>query len=203
MREESAGLVDDFRAGVFEVGFPIGRIVVLVGIEVAIRVGIVDFAAEADGAVGAFGGVAVDGLGAVRFEDFLALLGGVGGEDELHLVSAVGADHGVGDAGIAAGGVEDRAGVVELAGAFAVEDHVGGGAVLDGAAGVEVFGLGEDLDTGEFGGNLVETQEWGVADGREQGLGLGPGEVWNGENVGHAHLLGFILGSKDANTACI
>ena len=51
--EASASLVDDFGAGMFEVRLPVGRIVVLIGVEVAIRVGIVDFAAETDGAVGA------------------------------------------------------------------------------------------------------------------------------------------------------
>ncbi len=109
--QQAAGLFDDFAAGGFEVRFPVGRVVVLIGIEIAVGIGFVDLAARADGAVGAFGRIAENHLRAVGFQDALALDGGVGGQAELHFVAAGGADHGVGDAGIAAGGVED--GVVE------------------------------------------------------------------------------------------
>ena len=130
--------------------FPVGRVVVLVGVEVAVGIGLVDLAAHADGAVGAFAGIAEDHLRAVGFQDAFALDGGVGRQAQLDLVAAIGADHGVGDAGVAAGGVQDDALGIQAAGALAIQDHVEGGAVLHGAAGVEVFGLGEDLDAGEL-----------------------------------------------------
>jgi hypothetical protein len=55
----------------------------------------------------------------------------------------------------------------------------------------------------EFGGNPVEPEQRSIADSGEQRLGLTSGEVWDGENLGHAHLLGFIPRRKDANTAYI
>ena len=42
---------------VFEVRLPVGRVVVLIGIEIAVGIGLVDLAALADGAVGAFAGI--------------------------------------------------------------------------------------------------------------------------------------------------
>ena len=74
MRQPAVGLVDDLRAGALEVRLPVGRIVVLIGVEIAVRILHVDLADHADGAVGALVRVAVNRLRAVRFEDALALL---------------------------------------------------------------------------------------------------------------------------------
>ena len=97
-------------------------------------------------------GIAENHLRAVGLQNPLALLGGVGRQHELHLVPAVGADHGVGDAGVAAGGIENRAARGSAAGALAIENHIQRRAVFHRSAGVEVLGLGEDLDAGEFAG---------------------------------------------------
>ena len=67
-----------------------------------------------------------------------------------------GGDHGVSDAGVAAGGVDDDFVGREAVGVFALEDHVEGGAILDGAAGVEVFGFCLDFDVGKVIGNAFE-----------------------------------------------
>ena len=114
----------------------------------------------------------------------LALLRGVVGQAELDLISFVCADHGVGDAGVAAGGIEDDFAGGELAGALAFQDHVEGGAVLDGAAGIEKLGLGVDLDAGEVGGDAVEADEGGVADQAEQVRSAGAGGGGCGERHG-------------------
>ena len=60
-------------AGAFEMRLPVGRIVVLIGIKVAVRIGFVDLAAQADGAVGALAGIGEHHLRAVGLQDPLAL----------------------------------------------------------------------------------------------------------------------------------
>ena len=107
----------------------------------------------------------------------LRSVGGVGRQAQLDLVAAVGADHGVGDAGVAAGGIENDAAMIQLAGALAVEHHIQRCAVFDRAAGVEVLGLAEDLDIGKLAGNLVQAHQRRVADGLEQRLRRGPRQV--------------------------
>ena len=54
--DAAAGLVPDLDAGSFVMGQPVGRIVVLIRVEVLLRVLPVLFAAGANGAVGALGG---------------------------------------------------------------------------------------------------------------------------------------------------
>ena len=84
---------------------------------------------------------------------FLRSGGDVGGHAEGDGEAERGAEHGVGDAGVAAGGVEQAAAsaLVELSRPrfSASSDDGGGGAVLDGAAGVGPLGLAEDLDAGQ------------------------------------------------------
>ena len=147
-------------------------------------------------------GIAEDGLGAVRFEDALALFAGVAGENQLDLVAAIGADHGVGDAGIAAGGIENGPVVVQFAGALAIEHHVEGGPVLDAAAGVEILGLAVDFDAGELALNLFQAQQGRITDGREQRLGFGARKTGNRESVGHSHLFDSDAGWQDADIVC-
>ena len=81
------------------------------------------------------------------------------------------AQHGVGDAGVAAGGVEQGLAGAELDRSAALwrRDDGGGCAVLDGAAGIAPLGLAEDLDAGEVRGEAVEPQQRRVADAVEQG----------------------------------
>ena len=48
------------------------------------------------------------------------------------------------DAGVASGGFEDHLVLRQFASPFGLLDHMGGHAVLDGTAGVEIFELGKD-----------------------------------------------------------
>ena len=50
-----------------------------------------------------------------------------------------------------------------------VGDDGGGGAVLDGAAGVGPFGLAEDLDAGQMGRQRLEAHQRRVSDAFEDG----------------------------------
>jgi hypothetical protein len=69
--------------------------------------------------------------------------------------------------------------VVQLPGTLAIEHHIESSAILDASAGIEVFGLREDLDTGEFPRNSLQTQQGRVADGGEQRLGFGARQMRN------------------------
>ena len=93
---------------------------------------------------------------------------GAGGKAELDAVAERGADHGVGDSGVAAGRVENYFAGAQLAGAFAFANHGIGGAILHGAAGIEPFRFGVKFDVGEAGDDALEAQERRVADAVEQ-----------------------------------
>ena len=88
-----------------------------------------------------------------------------------------------------------RAGV-EPAGALAVEDHVERRAVLHGTAGVEVFGFAVDLDAGEVGGDIFQADQGSIADGVEQGLGVGAGQFRDRQDLCHEHLIRFSFRHK-------
>ena len=79
----------------------------------------------------------------------LALGRDVGGHGESDRETQRRAEHGVGDAGVAAGGVEKRLAGGEQAARNGVADDGGGGAVLDAAAGVGPLGLAEERDAGK------------------------------------------------------
>ncbi len=106
MGDLAFGLVPDLVGGGAVVRAPVFVVGVLVGVEVAVGFGGGQLAGFADGAVGAVGGVGPDDLGSVGGEKALALGRDVGGHAEGDGEAQRRAEHGVGDAGVAAGGVE-------------------------------------------------------------------------------------------------
>ena len=98
-----------------------------------------------DGALHALGAFGQDELGAVGLHELAALDGHGLRHDDDDAVTAGGGDGGQTDAGIAGGGLNDDGAGLELAGGLGVVDHFLCDAVLNGAGGVEVFELGEDL----------------------------------------------------------
>ena len=99
-------------------------------------------------------------LGAEAAHEDAFFFGEAFGDEEHDLVAAVDADQGEADAGVAGGGFKDGGARAEQAAGFGVEDHAQGGAVFDGAAGVEEFKLGED--GGGAGGDEAAELEHGV-----------------------------------------
>src|SRR5262249_40589930 len=91
-----------------------------------------------------------------------------------------GADHCVSDAGVAGGGVEDRAARAEQAFPLAIDDHGGRGAILYGPAGVLPFGFGVQLDAAVSALEATQPEERGIADeiegGPRRGKIRGPGD---------------------------
>src|SRR5262249_51648002 len=106
MRDTAFGLLPDFFGCAMVVGLPVGRVRVLVGVEIFFRLTRVELACSADCAVGAVGGIGINNVRAVGEEDALALDGDVLRHAERNRESFGGADHGVGNACVAAGRVE-------------------------------------------------------------------------------------------------
>src|SRR6266478_3536532 len=88
------------------VSLPVGRVRILVGVKIFFRLALVEFAHRADGAVRAVGGIGINNVGAVGVENSLAFDGNVFRHAQRDRKTFGSADHGVGDSGIAAGGVE-------------------------------------------------------------------------------------------------
>ena len=173
MRDAAFGLIPDFVGGAVIVGLPVRGIAVLIGIKIFFRIGGDDFVDFANGAVGGFVARSHDEFGAERGEDALAFVRSAVGQSEFDGIAERGADHGVGDAGVAAGGVDDGFAGSESAGFQAGLDHAECGAVFDGAAGIEPFGFGGEFDVGELAADAFESQQRRVADAIEDGLPCG------------------------------
>src|SRR5713101_3186656 len=97
-----------------------------------------------------------------------ALHRGVFRKAQLHLVALVRRDHGVGDAGVAAGGVQYYFVVGELAGALPVQDHVERRPILHRTAGIEEFSFAVDLDAGKVACDTFHADQGRVTDERQK-----------------------------------
>ena len=153
-------------------GAPVVVVGVLVGVEVVSGVG-GELAGDADGAVGAVGRVGKDDIGAVGGEDAFALDGNISGHAEQYTEAQRCAEHGVGDAGVAAGGVEEDFPGASWPVRCGFADDAGGGAVFDAAAGVVPLGFTEQMNAGKVAREIVERYERRVADAAEHGAGGG------------------------------
>ena len=78
--------------------------------------------------------------------------------------------HGVGDAGVAAGGIEQNLAGTQLTAAAGFGYDVGGGAILDRSAGVIPLGLTQKCYARQVGGERIETQQRSVADPLDQAV---------------------------------
>ena len=107
MRHAACGLLDNLGAGGFKVRHPVRRVVVLVRIKIAGGVGLIDFAAFADGSVRPLGRVGEHHFRSIGLQDPLTLERGIGRQAQFHVVMLRRGDHGVCDAGVAAGGIEN------------------------------------------------------------------------------------------------
>ena len=90
---------------------------------------------------------------------------GIGGEAQLHAITQRRADHGVGDAGVAAGGVQNGLAGSQRAAAFAFPNHVQRRAVFDRSARIEPLRLGVKTRRRDIGAaDPLEAQKRRVAD---------------------------------------
>ena len=75
-----------------------------------------------------------------------------------------GGDHGVGDAGVSAGGIEQNFAGPEFSAGAGLGDDVRGGAVFYRSAGVVPLGLAQQLDSGQVASDALQAQQRSVAD---------------------------------------
>ena len=80
------------------------------------------------------------------------------------------AQHGVGDAGVAAGGIEQNLAGAQLPAAASLGDDVGGGAIFHRSAGVIPFGLTQKCYARQVAGERIQTQQRSVADALDQAV---------------------------------
>src|ERR1043166_5904432 len=106
MRDLPFTLLPDFVSGAVVVSLPVGIVGVLVGVEIFSRIRGVKFTHFADCAVGTFTGVGINNGGAVSVKNALALNRNIFRHAERDREALGGSDHGEGDAGITAGGVQ-------------------------------------------------------------------------------------------------
>src|SRR6185369_10497215 len=151
------------------VRLPVRRIAVLIGIKISFGIVGDHFLDAMNGAIGAFVARSNHQFGAKRAENFLALMGRAVRQAQGDAVGERGADHGVGDAGIAAGGVDDALTRSQRSASKAGLDHAESWAVFDRTARVEPFRLGGKLDIGEVAADALQPKQGRVANAVEDG----------------------------------
>ena len=125
-------------------------------------------ASHADGAVGAVTGVGINHVRAIRAQNLLALGGNILRHAQHDGKSLGRAQHGVGDAGVAAGGIEQGLTRAELAAESSFSNDVGSGAVFHRATGVVPFGLAQKCHGGQMRSEPIKAQQRSIADARKQ-----------------------------------
>src|SRR6202043_2255278 len=91
-------------------------------------------------------------------------------QTERHRITHCSADHRVGDAGIAAGRIDNCLSRPERSARQACLNHAEGGAIFYRAAGIEPFGLGRKLNIGEFAPDSLKAQQRCISDALEDRL---------------------------------
>src|SRR5215213_7025018 len=142
----------------------VGRVGVLVGIEVALGILGVEPPRLADGPVRAIPRVGQDDLHTVGAQDLLSLLAGVLRHTQLHPVAERGPDPGVRYPRVPARRVEDGLLGRQRARLLTVPDHPQRGPVLDRPAGVVPLRLAKNVDAGGLGRDARQLQERRAAD---------------------------------------
>src|ERR1700686_2272177 len=136
MGDASLRLLPDFVGRAVIVGLPVGFVGILVGIEILVGLIARQFTGHANGAVRTIGRIGIKNVGAVALQDLLTLPRNIFRHAESDGESLGRAQHGIGDAGVAAGGVEQDLAGTQPTSASSFGDDVGRGTILDRSAGV-------------------------------------------------------------------
>src|SRR5580704_7244335 len=167
MGDTSFGLLPDFIGCAMVVSLPVGVVGILVGVEIFFRSIREKFTGFADCAVRAVGGIGINDVGAVGVQNVFALDGDVLRHAERDRETFGGGDHGIGDAGVTAGGIEQSFAGGEFSAGASLGYDVGSGTVFDRASGIEPLGFAQDLDAGQIASDAIEAQQRSVANAVE------------------------------------
>src|SRR6202158_4150437 len=136
MSDAPLRLLPDFVGRAVIVRLPVGFVGVLVGIEILVGMLARQFTRHANGAVRTIGRIGIKNVGAVALQDLLALPRSIFRNAKSDGESLGRAQHGIGDASVAAGGVEQDLAGTQPTSASSFGDDVGRGAILNRSAGV-------------------------------------------------------------------
>ena len=148
------------------------RVAVLVGVKVEIGALLVEALRRVKRAIAAFRRVRENHFGPVRLQEFLAFGARVGGHQQLARVPVARGDHGVRDAGVAAGGIEDGLARRELSRQLAGANHAIRGPILHRTAGIVPFRLGENANARELMPDAQQGNQRRVANRPQQRVGV-------------------------------
>ena len=158
MSDAALGLLPDLRAGAGVVGHRIVTVGELVE-HLATAIGL-----HLQGQVaGTFHAVDQNQLGAVGGHRRLAFGGGVVRHDQHHLVTLDRRRHGQGDAGVAAGGLDQHVAGLDVTAQLGATDHRQRRAILHRARRVIAFQLNQQ-GIGSVAGQALQANQRGVAD---------------------------------------
>src|SRR6266542_6482236 len=130
MRYPAFRLLPDFWPSAFIMGAPIGVVVVLIGIEILSRRGCKQLASFDLRAIASLAGIGFDDPGAITLQNMFAFAARITRQTERHAVTKCGAEHGEGNAGVAAGGVENGFSLIQETSPLGIHNHCQGRTIL-------------------------------------------------------------------------
>src|ERR1700683_2431058 len=127
MRDASLSLLPDFVRGPVIMSLPVGFVRILVGVKILVGMLMGQFARPTNRAIGPVARIGVQNVGAIAQQNLLALARDVFWHAQRDRESFGCAQHGISDAGVAAGGIEQNLPGPQLTAAAGFGPGVGGG----------------------------------------------------------------------------
>src|SRR6266700_1795932 len=168
MGDASLGLLPDFVGGPVIMSLPVGFVGILVCVKIFIGMFGGQFSRHANGSVGTVTRIGIKNVGAVTLQNLLALARNIFRHAQSDRESFGRAEHRIGNAGIAAGGIEKNLSGAQLSAPPSLGDNVARGTVFDRAAGIVPLSLTQKCYTRQAGGEGVQAQQGSVADALDQ-----------------------------------
>src|SRR5450432_3438724 len=107
MRDAPLSLLPNLRCSGFVMRQGIRGVAVLIRVKIGLGFGLVKLADAANRAIGSFVSRRVDDFGSVRLQNLLTLRRSAGRKKQFYGIAQRGTYHGIGDAGVSAGGIEN------------------------------------------------------------------------------------------------
>src|SRR5439155_23452891 len=152
------GLLPDFFRGPIVMSLPVRVVGVLVSVKIRLRFFRVQLARPADRPIRSISRICINNVRSVSEKNALALDGNILGHAQRDRKSFRGANHGISDSRIPAGGIEQSSTLRKFSAAAALLNNVECRAVFDRTARVAPFGFAQDLNVRELAPDALEPQ---------------------------------------------